>query len=394
MAWITEVQADEFLNPNTKWDEFTNKGELLKLATNRLEQLTFKGEAIDRVGFRYIDGNSVSKIAGSADFLLNPENGNFAYHEALGWTRGTSPGLDLAIYNLNGEPYVVFDCPHTSTGNYNYERVLTLNEIQSLHSFGGTFTGEIALDTQLGRLGMFSAFETNQATALVDKKGEQVFFGSNNRRVAGAFQHNNTHVQSSPHSYGYENITFDGIQTREVINEQGETVEITVPEILAGEIFSYRVKVVNGFDNTMFVYINDMLVGNPIFDISGQNQSRLQYSSGATAGGLRHSYIELFGAMVNTENPITIPLRLVGACALLALQYGKYPPDFVSDTEYLENENDYNRMQDLPINVQSAVEPFLTDYESVIVDGVATTTFRGAQEVDPTRKKMTVLEYD
>lgn len=391
MAWITAIQADEFLTPNTDWDQVVNKDEVLKLATNRLEQLVFKDEPIDRVGFRYIDGESVSKVSGSADFLLDAKAGNFAYHALQGWTRGTSPGLDLVIYTPTTQ--VVFDVPHISSGSYKYERVLSFSQIQSLQSFGGIFGGTVILDATDGTKGMFSAFETKQATGIVDKFGDQIFFGSSNRRISGAFLHNGVNVMTSPNSYGVENVVLDGVGTRLVINEQGEEVEITVPEVLPGDMFTYQVKIINGFDKTMFLYVNDVLIGNPIFSISGQNKSRLSYISGASSGGDRHTYIRLFGSVINTEVPITIPIRLVGACALLAVEYSKFPPKFVGDNEYLENENDYNRMQDLPINVQAAVEPFLADYESVVdIDGVATTAVRGVGKKMP-KEKVKTLEY-
>jgi hypothetical protein len=392
MSWITAIQADEFLSPNEQWDAFTNKDTLLKLATNRLEQLTFKDEPIDRVGFRYVDGNSVSKVAGSSDFLLDSQEGNFAYHAELGWTRGQESN-DLVIYTPTIQ--VVFDVPHESSGQYFYEKELTFKEIQSLQSFGGVFKGRIVLDETTGINGMFSSFETNQATGIVGEDGEQIFFGVSNRRLSAAFSFSNlTYVQTTSASYGVTNVIFNGVDTRDVINEQGETVEITVPEVLPGEIFDYEVRVINGLDATMFMYVKGVLVGNPILSSTGQRKSRLQYSSGSSSGGNRHTYIRQFGATINTENPITIPVRLVGACALLAYEYGKFPPNFVGDKEYLENENDYNRMQDLPINVQAAVEPFLADYESVIIDGVATTAVRGKPIVEETIAKMTDIEYE
>jgi hypothetical protein len=295
----------------------------------------------------------------------------------------------------------MFDVPHESSGIHGYTQALTLKQIQSIHTFGGVFKVNIALDAATGQKGQFSAFETNQATSIVDKNGNQVFVGLTNRRVAASFIHDLIHVKTHPTiSYGWANITFDGVETVEVINELGETVVNTVPEILAGDIFDAEVRIVNGFDTPMYAYVNGILVGNPTFDTSGQNQSRLQYSSGATLGGLRHSYIRTFGATVFTENPITIPIRLVGACALLALEFGKFPPNFVGDKEYLENENDYARMQDLPINIQAAVEPFLASYVGAIDDeGIATTDDRKKiPEVNTTlpvepRKVMKDLEY-
>lgn len=361
MAWITEAQADNFLNPNPEWDTFTNKGELLKLATNRLEQLTFRDESIDRVGARYIDGNSVSKVAGSDDFLLEANKGNWAYHAALGWTR-TVDTMDLHIYDANGDIANTFGVLDIGGNYYTFEQQLTLRQIQSLQTFGGTFGGEIALDATEGSLGAWSNIETRQANAIVDKNGDQVFLTYADRRISILFRHDDVHVWLYAIS-GLENITFNGITTIDVIDEQGEPQTNTVPEIFAGDIFTYKVKIVDGLDKTMFFYVNDILVGNPTFarNTGAKDGNRLLYTSGSQ-GGSRKTYVKLFGSVINTENPITIPIRLVGACALLAFEYGKFPPNYVGDKEYIENETDYNTAQDLPINVQAAVEPFLGEY--------------------------------
>lgn len=363
MAWITEVQANEFLNPNPEWDEFTNKGELLKLASNRLEQLTFRDEDIDRVGARYIDGNSVSKVAGTAEFLLKAVNGNFAYHAEKGWTRDHD-NMDLLIYPPITDienTAVAFDFPDLTTAAYNYEQILTFKQIQSLHSFGGTFGGVIALDIDRGAQGNFTTIQCKQATSIVGKDGEPVFPDSPIRRINASFLHNGITVELRGYE-GTDGVNLNGIDEVEVINEQGETVVNIVPEVLVGEYFDYSFKVENGLDQTLFLYIKGILVGNPRFAAGGQSFNRLLYGifSGSSING--RSYIKEFGSVINTENPITIPIRLVGACALLAFEYGKFPPNYVGDKEYLDNETDYNTAQDLPINVQAAVEPFLGEY--------------------------------
>ena len=396
-TWITEQQATDFLSPNTEWDALADKDNLLTLATNRLEQLTFKGEPINRVGARYIDGESVSTVSGSANFLLEAEAGNFAYHALLGWTRGNSLN-DLVIYVDTGtnEPNVVFDNPHDEgrSGQFNYQQILTLKQIQSLHTFGGTFGGIIALNAISGKSGVFTAIETKQANAIVDKDGEQVFLSSSNRRIQARFGHDDTYCYKFLEGTNNIEFTFNGTDVAEVIDEQGNTQFNTVPVILAGEYIDYEVKVINGMDKPMFLTVNGILLGNPTFHASGQNFNRLQYSSGTSGSSTnRHTYIRQFGSIINTEVPITIPVRLVGACALLAFEYGKFPPNFVGDKAYLENENDYNRMQDLPINVQAAVEPFLADYESVVDDGgIATTDERGTV-VKEDKQKATSIQY-
>lgn len=404
MAWITEQTADAFLDPNPEWDALTNKGELLTLASNRLEQLTFKGEPIDRVEARYLDSESVTKEASSSDFLLNAQAGNFAYHAALGWVR-TNADMEIVIENVQ----VAFAVPDNDNQIRTFTQALTLREIQSLHSFGGTFGGRILLPSVVGTFGMFSSIETQQANAIVDINGDQVFLDFPDRRINTAFQaSNNVNVSLRAVEGTGPALAFDGVSTTDVIDEEGNEVTNTVPLILVDEYFTYNVKVLsaNGLDGTMFLYVNDILVANPTFApntgaFGGKDGNRLVYTSGSVFGSSRVSYIELFGARVNTENPITIPIRLVGACALLASHYGIYPPNFVSDDSYTEgeNENNYNRMQDLPINVQAAVEPFLAAYKSVTVDGVATTTERGKVGVDPTvvpttLAKMTDLTYN
>jgi hypothetical protein len=392
MSWITEVQANAFLDPNPTWDTFENKDELLRLATNRLEQLTFKDEPVDRVEERYLDGNSLSKVAGTADFLLDAKAGNFAFHEALGWTR-SSALMDIIIYDL--AVAVVFDVPDIDAGLYSFQNNLTLSQIQSLHSFGGTFGGSIALDIDDGTAGVFTSIETQQANAIVDKFGEQVFAGPN-RRINSAFTHNGVNVLLSTIE-GTQGSILDGVATVDVTDEQGNPKTNIVPNILAGDIFTYSVKVIDGLDNTMFLYVNDILISNPTFggNTGGKAGNRLLYTSGSAGGVDRHTYVQLFGAVINTENPITIPIRLVGACALLAVEYGQFPPSFIGNEAYLENENDYNRMQDLPINVQAAVEPFLADYESVVnEDGIATTTARGEESEVFEVTEMTKLEHE
>ena len=388
--WITEQQANTYLSPNPGWDAFTNKKELLTLSSNRLEQLTFKDEPINRVQDRYLDGNSLSKVAGSDDFLLDPQNGNWEYHEELGWAR-TQTSQDLVIYNKE----VAFDMPALATGQYKYTQALTLNQIQSLHSFGGEYGGLIALGIPDGSVGNFTSIETIQATAIVDTDGEQVFnVGGNNRRFNASFAHDGNFVSTRSFE-GTPALYFNGTDTVEVINEQLETVENVLPAIVPGQYFAYQFKVIDGLDNTLFLYVEGILVANPTFDVQtgGISNNRLNYGLVTSSGGNKHTYIRVFGATINTENPITIPIRLVAACALLAYEYGKFPPNFVGDKEYLENENDYNRMQDLPINVQAAVEPFLADYESVIdKDGIATTTKRGVEPLTP-KEKIKTLEY-
>lgn len=396
MSWITAVQADKFLDPNPKWDEFDNKDDLLKLASNRLEQLVFKDEPINRVGARYIDGSSVSKVSGTAEFLLKAVNGNFAYHAKQGWTRDHD-NMDLLIYPPITDienTAVAFDFPDLTTAAYNYEQILTFKQIQSLHSFGGTFGGDIALDIDRGAQGNFTTIQCKQATSIVGKDGEPVFPDSPIRRINASFLHNGVTVELRGYQ-GTDGVDLNGIDVVEVINEQGETVVNTVPEVLVGEYFDYSFKVVNGLDQTLFLYIKGILVGNPRFAAGGQAFNRLLYGifSGTSING--QSYIKEFGSVINTENPITIPIRLVGACALLAFEYGKFPPNFVGDKEYLENKNDYHRMQDLPINVQAAVEPFLADYESVIDDdSIATVLERGKEPVETTLKKMADLDYN
>lgn len=90
------------------------------------------------------------------------------------------------------------------------------------------------------------------------------------------------------------------------------------------------------------------------------------------------------GTLTNDTSKV-IPYRLLSACALLAFEYGKHSPNLIGDKEYLENENEYDAMQDLPIAVQSAVEPFLSAYvEPLLKDDNGKTLHR----------KATSLHYD
>ncbi len=383
MSWITEAQATNFLSPNSEWEAFDNKDDLLKLATNRLEQLDFRDEDQNRVGFRYIDGNSVSKVSAQDNFLLEANKGNFAYHEALGWER-SEDDMDLFIHKITNS-FLVND---NDDANYTFKQDLTLKQIQNLHSFGGEFKGKVALDKDDGSLGAYQSIETQQATAIVDADGDQVFEEINDRRLIVLFEHNGVNCTLAEFG-GLPAVVFDGIEEVEAVNEQGETVTNTVPEILAGDFYTYKTKVIaeNGLSGTMFLYVNDILIANPVFNENdgGLGGNRLYYQSGASTGTDRVSYIAIFGALINAEKPITIPIRLVGACALLAFEYGKFPPESIGDKAYLENENDYPRMQDLPINVQAAVEPFLAKYVQPRLLN---------EKGKPTRLSATSLEYE
>lgn len=400
MSWITEVQADNYLSPNPKWDEFTNKEELLKLATNRLEQLTFKDEPINRVGARYLDGKSLAKEEGVDTFIIDAQNGNWDYHEALGWERNITGtlGFDLIV----SESQVAFWMRVIAAGQVGWaKKALTFKDIQTLHTFGGDIGGFISLEAFNGSKGCYSSIETQQANAIIDSDGEQVFSTDPNRRIGITFKHNEVNLFIDEYE-GMPEILLDGVTQVTVINEQGIEETNIVPAIVPLEYFTYRTRVKEGLDKILYLYINDVLVANPGFnkntDASSLDGNRVIYSSGLPGLNISQSrkitYVRSFGATINTENPITIPIRLVSACALLAFEYGKFPPNVVGDKEYQRNKNNYNIMQDLPINVQAAVEPFLANYESLIDEnGIATITERNTLPVQIFKPKMTSLEY-
>ena len=389
MSWITKERADEYLSLDKAWNDFDDakKNTLLEQSSNRLEQLTFKDEDENRVGVRYSDGESTTKVASVDEFLLKATNGNFAYHAALGWTR-TEPNMDLLIYTPTTEDTkaTVFDVPDIDNKGYSYGQLLTFKQMQSLHTFGGKFGGNIALGVLDGEDGNFTTIQCKQSTSIVDKEGEPVFATHPIRRLNASFTHNGANVVLRNFE-GTTGVSFNGVNTVDVIDVQGNEVSNTVPLVLPGDYFTYEFEVFNGLNKTMFLSINDILVGNPTFSAGGQAFNRLLYGvfTGASVRG--HTYIKEFGSIINVENPTTIPLRLVGACSLLALEYGKFPLNYTGDKEYLENENDYNRMQDLPINVQAAVEPFLADYRE-------TENVVNPDEVDRERTyHATALEY-
>ena len=384
MSWITKERADEYLSLDETWNDLaiTKKEYLLEQSSNRLEQLTFKNEDENRVGDRYIDGESTVKVASKNDYLIDAQAGNWDYQASIGWQRDRDQ--DLVIYNKEA----AFLNNDNDGLAYNIWQYLTFKEIQSLQSFGGEFGGTIALDPTDGQLGCFTAIETQQATGIVDSDGEQVFAGGRDRRLNASFGHNNVYCRLFAIE-GTAQVWFNGTDTVDVIDEQGNEQTNTVPLIVPGEYFTYKFIINDGLDKTMYLYVNDVLVGNPEFGVNngGKDNNRLLYSSGASGGVDRISYLRTFGSTINVENPTTIPLRLVAACALLALEYGKFPLNYTGDKEYLENENDYHRMQDLPINVQAAVEPFLADYRE-------TENVINPDEVDRERTyHATALEY-
>ncbi len=391
MSWITTAQADNFLRPNTLWDEFPEslKEELVKLASNRLDQLTFKDEPIERVGAKFIDGVSTIKVSAKNDYLIDAQAGNWDYQEALGWQR-SSASVVLVVYSDES----AFIIPDNSPQILNVWRYLSFKDIQSTHSFGCEFGGNALLKLPDGDKGFVTTFETEQANSIVGADGEQVFDNEPARRLNASYRHNGVVVFLIA-SEGTQGVVFNGTDIVEVINEQGETVENIVPLVVPDKYFTYKVKVIDGLDKTMYLYVDDILVGNPTFAVNtgGKDDNRLLYTSGSSGGVDRISYFRSFGTIINVENPKTIPIRLVGACSLLAFEYGNFPPSVVGDKEYLQNENDYHRMQDLPINIQSALEPFLDTYEGVIDnDGVATINDRGVEPLEP-KKTLKVLDY-
>lgn len=230
-------------------------------------------------------------------FMIEAEAGDFATHAPLGWTRN-NPAIDLAVYNNQ----TVIIVPDDDANLYNLTQPLTFQDIQNLHLYNGVFGGRVALDITDGTNGAFTSIETQQATSIVNADGSQVFATTAARRITGKFTHDGTHVVIS--SAGVSNITLNGVDTVNVINWNGEAVTNTVPKVAPGEFFDYEVHVQNGLDQRMYLYINKILVGNPEFNANtgGKGGNRLQYTSGASSGVNRITYIRKFGATINTTD--------------------------------------------------------------------------------------------
>jgi hypothetical protein len=230
-------------------------------------------------------------------FTIEAERGDFDVHIPLGWTRNQS-AIEIDTYNN----LPVFIIPDNDSNIYTIQKTITFQDIQNLHLYGGVFGGTIALDINDGG-GMFSSIETQQATSILNTDGITYPFATNiNRRINAGFNHDGNFV-SSNNVEGTSEVIFNGINTVNVINWNGDTITNIVPKILPGEFFKYEFHIQNGLDNIMYLYVDGVLVDNPTFDTNngGKGGERLQFSSGSTADSNRISYIRTFGATVNTS---------------------------------------------------------------------------------------------
>ena len=255
----------------------------------------------------------MAEIVPSKSFLIDANAGGWAYHEALGWIRNRAE-IELFVYNDSS----TFIIPDTDGEIYNLEQALTFEDIQSLHWYGGTFGGEVTLDITAGQFGFFSSFETQRATEILNPDGftRPFAFGSDDRRVNASFHHNGNHITLQDIE-GTTGIAFDGLLEVEVEDEEGNSVTNTVPHLHPGIMFTYRFNIPNSLSQPMFLYVDEILVGNPTFAAttsSGLDGERLLYSSGSKPDVNRVSYINIFGATINTGAPKrTTPWELTNA---------------------------------------------------------------------------------
>jgi hypothetical protein len=238
------------------------------------------------------------------DISLDAEAGDFAEHELLGWTRSGTEVNEVVFKGLK-----VFQIPDdSSTQLFDVKSPLTLAQINDIHRFGGVFGGISALDTTDGNNGFFAIFKTHEALNITDLQGVHPFADSH-RRIIILFQHDGTHLKLSPYSTESNlDMTFNGADVVNALDYKGHTVTNTVPKIAFDGFFKYEVHVKDGLDSRLYLYINDVLVGNPEFSPTvNANPNQLELTSGTSPGTNRVSYIRKFGLSRNVEsNEITL----------------------------------------------------------------------------------------
>jgi len=236
-------------------------------------------------------------------YKITAEAGNFEAHEPLGWQRSVNR-IDLAVYK--GTP--VFDNNGGSNGsdgsdvvpksNANFLIPLVLEDFNNLHRYGGMYGGIVALDETNGELGCFTGFSTllgDQITALDGTKP----FTVNSKRVSAFIRHNGTNVFILEYG-GTKGVVFNGTDTVDVIDWKGDVVTNTVPEIKPGEFLKFTFHFRDGLDKRIFLYVNDILVGNPTFDHLGRSND-VSVAAGSSSWE-RHTYWKDFGATINTNS--------------------------------------------------------------------------------------------
>lgn len=311
-----------------------------------------------------------SQVIPNKTFLIDASKGGWDYHEAQGWVRNNT-SIRLFIH----EDVCVFIMPDHDAFLYSLTQVLTFEDMQNLHLYNGSFGGEVSLDLTLGQFGFFSSFETQRATELLNPDGfTQPFkFGSDNRRINASFGHDNNHVHLN-NIEGTTGVVFNGVNSVTVEDEEGNIVTNTVPEIHPSEIFTYKFVLTKGLAQTMFLYVKDVLVGNPTFatNTGGKDGERLLYTSGGSSATNRVSYFKIFGATINTDSPKqTTPWELTNADIVAAL------PKLADLTERADSGTKSSlvseRLKDMNIEqMKGATICFLTGFsfgvDSVITD--------------------------
>jgi len=233
---------------------------------------------------------------------ISAEAGDIPDFAAAGWVankpeivKTTYQGLDVFVFPGTNSP---------ETGNFILEKHLALQDFQNLHSFGGVFGGEVALDADLGELGFFASYELNIGTQILQADGITPVFTANYKRFGLFFQHDNTNVTLIA-SGGVTGLIFNGVDTASVTDWQGNTVINIVPEILPGEFFKFEIHIRDGLDKPAFLYVNDILVGNPTIT-AGRGFNTVIYEGGSATGTLRYTYVRNFGDTINTSENVVI----------------------------------------------------------------------------------------
>lgn len=247
------------------------------------------GVSTGEVTYYFTAVNGISRnfiIENFVYFIIDADVGNFDYYEALGWERSSA---NVQLYEHMGQE--TFIIPDNGPDIEYLKKPFTLENIQSLHLDNSTFGCTIALDLNEGNNGSYLLLGTTKALSILNSNGENAFTENDKRRITIQFAHDGTNVKSG-------GITFNGTDTVDVINEKGTIVTNTVPEILADSFFNAEVRIPNGLNNTMFLYVDDILIGNSSFNPVSNAADYLEYTSGSGGGTERVSYIKKFGVAI------------------------------------------------------------------------------------------------
>jgi len=227
-----------------------------------------------------------SKIDG-----IDADEGDFAYFETLGWTR-SSPDVQLSTYK-GVDAFIIPD--DTPTAIEYLLKPLFFQDIQNVHLYHSVLSGRFAIDDAEGGNGGFQILGTTQALSILNADGTQAFTTGSKRRFLIHFAQDGTNIT-------HGSVTFNGVDTVSVVDEQDNTVINTVPLISNIDFFDTELRILNGLDNIAYLYVNGVLIDNPSFDeypISTID-NYFEYTSGSASGTDRISYVKKYELTISS----------------------------------------------------------------------------------------------